>query len=245
MYHLWNLFSLWKLLIFLNKGSYLNGKYLFQMIAFKRASSLPCFVLLNDFVCFIVGCFSSASGNLDNRRRLKVLESTRGQLWSSMSCVTGSRHRMPKGKEDFCADFRTVIGCLAMCPWSLCLPVGCEERLELLCFSQLLTLVGSKPDWRDSDWSSVTSRAGDLMLGWHCGFPLEIPKQGGAFIPPSPGAGLTSGLLISRGVRRMGLCLLPLPGRAEAEQGQGALPGGASATVASKAWAWVLSQQLQ
>lgn len=43
---------------------------------------------------------------------------------------------MLKGKEDFYVDFRAIISYLAMCFWSLCLPVGCEKRLKLLCLSQ-------------------------------------------------------------------------------------------------------------
>lgn len=189
MYHLWFLFSFWKLLIFLNKGSYLNGKYLFQMIAFKRTSSLPCFGLLNYFLCFIAGFFSSASGNLGNR-------GGGCRCWKALGVNFGHRcnwsgYWMPKGMEDFYADFKAIISYLAMCLWSLCLPVGCEERLKLLCFSQphqpALDSAGLQA-WLEGLQTGVWFLPQEIpcpkLLGCHCDFHLEILNHRGVFSPP-------------------------------------------------------------
>lgn len=109
-----------------------------------------------------------------------------------MSCVTGSSHWMPKGKEAFIADLGGIISYLAMCLWSLCLPVGCEERLKLLCFSQ------PHQPALDSDgvqawlkglqtgvyWPPSQEISRPSLPGWHCGFHLETLNHRGAFILP-------------------------------------------------------------
>lgn len=72
------------------------------------------------------------------------------------------------------------------------------------------------------------------LLGWHRGYHLEIPKATEMLLSllghrshSSFSSCLSdSGLLICSCVRRMGLCLLPLPGRELRQQhGQGAIPG--------------------
>lgn len=100
------------------------------------------------------------------------------------------------------------------------------------------------------DWSLLTSITGDLTpqpawlaLWFSPGDPQPprcfYPSSGTEVIPPSPGTCLTSGLLISSCVGRMGLCLLPLPGRELRQQhGRGAIPGVVSGSVNQAIVTW-------
>lgn len=245
MYHLWFLFSFWKLLIFLNKGSYLNGKYLFQMIAFKRTSSLPCFGLLNYFLCFIAGFFSSASGNLGNR-------GGGCRCWKALGVNFGHRcnwsgYWMPKGMEDFYADFKAIISywqCvsgLSACLWGVKKGWSCCASPSLT--SLLLTLLGSKPDWRDSrlefDFYHRRSHAPNCLAAtviftWRS-WTTEVCLSLLGHRSRSPFSRFSSDLrtLDFQLCEESGaLCLLPLPGRELQEQrGQGAIPGVLSARV--------------
>lgn len=148
---------------------------------------------------------------------------------------------MPQGKEHFYADFSAIISYLAMCLWSLCLPVGCEGRLKFLCSSQPHQPAlgsGGVQAWlkalQTGVWRFHASAclAGIVVFTWRSWTTEVLLSLLGHRSHSSFSRCLsdlrTPGLCEENGA----LCLLPLPGRELRQQhGQGAIPGLLSAST--------------
>lgn len=125
-----------------NKGSYLHGKYFFQMVVFKnktqQSSSLLWFGLLK-LVWFLLQSFSAQPSESwtmeeDAVGSGKELEVT---FVVNVLCNLGQATESLMIRMPFMLDFWGVDRYQTTALWSLSWSVGCEKRLKKLCCFQL------------------------------------------------------------------------------------------------------------